>query len=87
MNGYSEFIDKGHDYGFKFKKDRRCRITELTSHKLDGTITSNVFVVYDDMNNLVEESVHTPSGNLIEKKSRNSNWIKMAIGLKRQYPS
>jgi len=85
VNGYSEFIDKGHDYGFKFKKDRRCRITELTSHKLDGTITSNVFVVYDDMNNLVEESVHTPSGNLIEKKKsefeldKNGNWIKKTV--------
>lgn len=83
--GYSELIDKGHDYGFKFKKDSRCRIVELTSHKSDRTITSKVVVIYDDKNSLAEESAYTPSGNLISKKKyefefdKNGNWIKKII--------
>lgn len=79
---YTELFDKLHGYGFGFYKDEKCRITELTSYKSDRTVTSKVLVKYDDEKNIVEQTVYSPSGKVINQKQsefqfdRQGNWIK-----------
>ena len=81
-NEYAEFFDKRHDYGFGFKKDNRCRIIELTSYKLDRTVTGKILITYNDEKNIMEESIYSTQGSLVDKKKaefefdEKGNWIK-----------
>lgn len=80
-DGYSEFFDRRHDYGFRFKKDNRCRIIELTSYKSDRAVTGKISITYDDEKNTMEESIYSSQGDLIDKKKaefkfdEKGNWI------------
>jgi hypothetical protein len=79
---YTEFFDKTNGYGFGFYKDKKCRITELTSYKSDRTVTSKLSVKYDDETNTVEKTAYSPTGKIIGKKQsefqfdKQGNWIK-----------
>ncbi len=79
---YTELFDKLHDYGFGFVKDEKCRISELTSYKLDRTVTSKMLISYDDEKNVVEQTIYSPSGKIINKKmseyefDKQGNWTK-----------
>jgi hypothetical protein len=79
---YSEFFDKRHGFGFRYKKDNRCRLIEVTSYDLDRPFRGKVLVTYDDEKNNMDESVYSPEGNLIDKKKaefefdKKGNWIK-----------
>ena len=81
-NEYSELFDKRHGFGFRYKKDNRCRIVEVTSFDLGRTVTSKFLVSYDDEKNTMEESIYSPDGNLLDKKKAefeldaNGNWVK-----------
>jgi hypothetical protein len=84
---YTELFDKLHDYGFGFVKDEKCRISELTSYKLDRTVTSKMLISYDDEKNVVEQTIYSPSGKIINKKmseyefDKQGNWIKQTIAV------
>lgn len=79
---YSEFFDKRHDYGFRFKKDNRCRIIEVMSYSANRTVTGKFLFSYDDVKNTMEESIYSAQRNLIDKKKaefefdEKGNWIK-----------
>ncbi len=79
---YTEFFDKLHNYGFGFIKDEKCRISELTSYKLNKIVTSKMIIIYDDEKNTVEQTIYSPSGKIINKKlsefefDQKGNWIK-----------
>lgn len=79
---YSEFIDNLHNYGFGFVKDEKCRMTEVLSYESNRTTTSKVLINYDDKENIVEQTVYSPTGKIIGKKKSDfefdakGNWIK-----------
>ncbi|MDQ3714011.1 MAG: hypothetical protein M3388_17585 [Acidobacteriota bacterium] len=79
---FSEFVDSLHNYGFRFVKDKRCRMTELISFKSDKTVTSKTLISYNDNQNTVEQTVYSPKGEIVGKKKSEfefdakGNWIK-----------
>jgi hypothetical protein len=79
---YSEFIDYLRDYGFGFLKDEKCRMTEVILYKSNRTVTSKVLINYDDKQNIVEQTIYSPTGKIIDKKKSEfefdakGNWIK-----------
>lgn len=79
---YSEFFDSLRDYGFRFVKDEKCRMTEVVSFKVDKSITSKILINYDDKQNIVEQTVYSSIGKIIGKKKsefefdEKGNWIK-----------
>lgn len=81
-NNYSEFIDSLRDYGFGFVKDEKCRMTEVISYKSNRTVTSKVLINYDDKKNIVEQTVFSPTGKILDKKKSEfefdskGNWVK-----------
>lgn len=67
---------------FGFVRDGQCRVVELYAYNLDGSVRAKGIPLYDDKSNVIESTVYSNTGTILEKRhndyefDQRGNWIK-----------
>lgn len=67
---------------FGFIRDGQCRIVEAYGYNPDASVRTKAVPIYDDKNNLIDSTVHSSTGSILERRHNDyefderGNWIK-----------